>query len=373
MVIENLKQKSSKSHQNLRSHTVKVDFRGLNTQSGKVTQNQTILFNARPYNNTNVSVLWDASSTDFVAITVDSTNLVAESDDTNNYVKKSTQSQIKAYIEVSTDYPVLSSTITNFLGQYVDTQGTPEVNIYVGRKNSNIPKETLTKTNGQNWGLIGNLVKYNSKNEGLPYNGIVVRKNNNIYVFGNDIDGDIAALRKLVANQQWYFSKSTSEKVDYIAEEDLDGLFVFDYLHTDENQAKYRKNNNNFAKVIDNVLNSNIYNLAIKRVLTTNDNTSLRIKHINAELGPKFLQFANPQPVVLARGVWSNLFTWEKLGFELARGEGTSKPRDTWLIEITGGPNTECANCPNYNFSELTDYYWPALISGVQADRKSVV
>ena len=83
---------------------------------------------------------------------------------------------------------------------------------------------------------------YNSKREGLQYNGIVVRNGNNIYIFGNDIDGDIAALRKLVANQQFYFSKSTSEKIDYVAEEDLDGLFVFDYLHTDENQANVIKN-----------------------------------------------------------------------------------------------------------------------------------
>lgn len=82
-----------------------------------------------------------------------------------------------------------------------------------------------------------NLVRFNSKKEGLPYNGLAVKKNNNIYVFGNEIDGDIAALRKLVDNQEFYFSKSVPERIDYISEEDLDGLFVFDYLHTDENKA----------------------------------------------------------------------------------------------------------------------------------------
>ena len=189
--------------------------------------------------------LWNLNSTDFVSVYVDFTNVVAETDETNNYIKKSTRPPIKAYIEVSTDYSVLTNTITNFLGQYVDTQGTPEVNIYVGRKNGNIPTTKQTLTTGQTWQLSNNIISFNSKNEGLPYNGIVVRKNNNIYVFGNDIDGDIAALRKLVSNQQWYFSKSGSDRVDYIAEEDLDGLFVFDYLHTDENQASYRKNDNN--------------------------------------------------------------------------------------------------------------------------------
>ena len=65
-------------------------------------------------------------------------------------------------------------------------------------------------------------------------------------------------------------------------------------------------------------------------------------------------------PVVLARGIHSNLTTWEILAGELADGS-----RDTWLIEITGGPGQDCDNCPNYNFSDLTDNYWPALINGV--------
>ena len=343
-----------------------IDFRGTNTQSGKVTINESKIISVSQYQNQNVSVLWDTNSTDFVSITVDFTNIVAETDDKNNYARKSTNDPINAYIEVTTDYPVLENTIKNFLGQYVNVVSSgQDVNIYVGRKNSNIPKGQQ-ETDRKRWKYESNLITYTSKSEGLPYNGIVIRAGTNIYVFGNEIDGDIAALRELVDNQEFYFSKSSTDRVDYVSEEDLGGLFVFDYLHTDENQAKYRKNNANFAKVVENVLNSDVSTLAIKRVLTTNDNTSLRIKHINAELGPKFREFANTQPVVLARGLWSNLFTWEKFALELAQGLGTGKPRDVWLIEITGGPNTECATCPNYRFSDLTQYYWPALISGVQ-------
>lgn len=33
---------------------------------------------------------------------------------------------------------------------------------------------------------------------------------------------------------------------------------------------------------------------------------------------------------------------------------------------MTGGPNTECATCPNYQYEDLVDYYWPALIAGVE-------
>ena len=41
-------------------------------------------------------------------------------------------------------------------------------------------------------------------------------------------------VRKLITNSQFYFSKSGSDRVDYVSKEDLDGLFVFDYLHTDD-------------------------------------------------------------------------------------------------------------------------------------------
>ena len=40
--------------------------------------------------------------------------------------------------------------------------------------------------------------------------------------------------------------------------------------------------------------------------------------------------------------------------------------RDTWLIEITGGPNIECDDCINYNYTDLVDDFWPALIGAVQ-------
>lgn len=59
----------------------------------------------------------------------------------------------------------------------------------------------------------------------------------------------------------------------------------------------------------------------------------------------------------------------EKLGLKIARDEKFKGDfiRDAWLVEMTGGPNTECDNCPNYTYDDLTDYYWPALVGGVLA------
>src|SRR3989338_8076547 len=65
-------------------------------------------------------------------------------------------------------------------------------------------------------------------------------------------------------------------------------------------------------------------------------------------------------PVVLSHGMHSDLFTWNDFANKLAESG-----KDVWTIEITGGPNTECDNCTDYTYQDLTDYYWPALISGV--------
>ena len=48
----------------------------------------------------------------------------------------------------------------------------------------------------------------------------------------------------------------------------------------------------------------------------------------------------------------------------------SSEARDTWLIEITGGPGTDCAgkavdDCPDYTYDNITDRYVPALLNKV--------
>lgn len=79
------------------------------------------------------------------------------------------------------------------------------------------------------------------------------------------------------------------------------------------------------------------------------------------------LEFVNDRPVVLGTPLFGNLFSMEQLGLKIARDDKFNGEfiRDTWLIEFTGGPNTECDECPNYDYDDLTDYYWPALLGGV--------
>ena len=100
--------------------------------------------------------------------------------------------------------------------------------------------------------------------------------------------------------------------------------------------------------------------------IVSNSGINLRLRNLKPNASSDYLEYLSSSgvpvemPVVLARGIHSNLTTWETLASEISN-EG----RDTWLIEITGGPGQDCDECPNYNFSDLTNFYWHALINGV--------
>lgn len=292
-----------------------------------------------------------------------------EKDFTNNQIKNLfLTNTLKANLIINTGYSFADEVIKNYLEENVDVVSSTEseIEIYIGK---HADRTTLIKNN---W-FEDNLIKYNGLKEGLPYNALIANdlsgQKPRLYIFGNEIEGTLAGIREVIDNKDKYLKQERIKDPvkKYLDETNIEAISVFDYMHTDENDGFYRRNNQDFAEVANNVLTRQTFNLAIKRVLTTNDKTALRLKNINQELSPKFKEFVNKRPVVLSRGIWSNLFTWEELGQEIAQGKGTTTHRDAWLIEITGGPNTECDECPNYNFNDLTDYYFPALIAGVQA------
>lgn len=297
---------------------------------------------------------------------VDLNGLVSEDDEDNNYVSEFVIDPLDVYLVVDSGSPSVDEVIEDFVGEYVEivSQGEAQVEVYVGRR--------LASDYDGDGALRGKLIEYKGEREGVPYNGIVAREGNKVYVYGNQIDGTLAAVRRLVEERKDYLNERDydGDMVNYLSEEDFGAISVFDYLHTDENQAKYRQNNVEFAEIADKVLRKETFNLAIKRVKTANDGTVLRMKNVNYEMSPNLRSFGSGDdstPVVIAGGIWSNLFKHEKLGNRLAWGLEIGT-RDAWLIELTGGPNTECNNCPNYYMDNLTDDYFPSYIAGVQAN-----
>ena len=180
-------------------------------------------------------------------------------------------------------------------------------------------------------------------------------------------EGIIAGVRRLISSGN-LFLNAISQKVTIIDKYDITGISTFDLLHNNESGTYFLDKNNNFTNVVEKVLIGNNYDISIRPVQTT-DNTSygqktiLRLKHANSDFsfGYKDAVVNNPSPVVLSHGMHSDLSTWDSFGEQLAESG-----RDTWQIEMYGGPTTECDTCGNYTFDDLKTDYWPALMMGVQ-------
>ena len=239
----------------------------------------------------------------------------------------------------------------------------PNKNTIINNKNS------LTKEKYKWW--FDDIAYYNNKPLGSQvYNGIVGSFSddyNYIFVTGNDIDGLIAAVKRLISAKELFFSNLNKDKVSVIEDTDVLGISVADLLRNPSNFPYYEKRGTvMFANVVERILNDNNFEVAIKTVKTVNDNTTLRLKNVNSDFSDNFKEaiIENPKPIVLSRGIHSNLLTWNDFAKDIATDKDGA--RDTWLIEITGGPKQDCDTCPNYEYEDLVDYYWPALITGVQ-------
>lgn len=315
------------------------------------------------------------SGNDFAHVYVDPENKLTEANEKNNYAMIPLfEKEVNAYLNISTGYENIDNKIKDYLKLFVNEkpQNEADVTIAIGLPNKNTiinNKNSLTRTN-YGW-YFNDIIYYNNKPLGSkPYNGLVGAFSddyNYIFVVGKDIDGLLAAVKRLISARELFFSNLNKDKVSVIEDTDVLGISVADLLRNPSNFPYYEKRGTiMFANVVERVLKDNNFEIDIKTVKSYNDNTTLRLKNINTDFSNDFKDavIGNIKPVVLARGLWSNLFEWEDFGKELAFDEDNA--RDTWLIEITGGPGQDCATCPNYEYEDLTDYYWPALITGVQ-------
>ena len=273
---------------------------------------------------------------------------------------------VMVYLEVDSGYAAVDEVIEEFVGDYVEvvsSRNEADLDVYIGKS------FCLASNFCQDY-LSGNLIRFEGRREGLPYNGLIVDGNREVFVFGNEIDGLIAGVRRLVDDRGIYLNERNSwldlDDV-YLDSESLDALSVYDFLHTDENVGVYRKDNEAFGKVVGDVLRRDVFNLEVKRVLTK-DGVSLRMKNLASEFSEGFRNFVGMRPVVMAGGLFNDLETWES---QFLAGNGLAiqlaeEGRDVWEIEITGGSGTECEECVDYSYADLVDSYWPALMAGVQ-------
>ncbi len=338
-------------------------------------ENNTAVFSIRGGGNFQFDSILGLKEGEKVLVRVDYDDDIIESDEGNNIAEREFMGFPYLYISIGAEQtPQLAlqeikEYIKNNLvsGYFTEDKDNTDITVYIGKANSMNLYDRVYTMDKYGWGYSSfSTINYFDKQFDEPYAGIagsyILDGEKYIAVYGNQIDGDIAAAKEFVKNQADFISNP--ETVFVIDNEDIGAIGIYDYLHQPSNEQYYGDDNLEFADAVKNALNDEMFTTELEAVAA--DGVQLRLKHIipdRSSIYMDILEFTGvpvEMPVVLSRGVHSNLTTWEVLGGELAN-EG----RDTWLIEITGGPGQDCDDCPNYEFSDLTDNYWPALINGI--------
>ncbi|MBI2549641.1 hypothetical protein HYV83_00480 [Candidatus Woesearchaeota archaeon] len=368
---------SSSITSNVQVTVYRLDEEGVTKESSSTT----ISLTAGSEKNASFT-LSSIASTDFLHIYVDSNNAVKEDDETNNYVFRAAVKPIKAYIDVKLDpsFSILNELVKEYIGTFVEPSSSSQADviIIVGHpKVSNSEPFNITGT------IIGG-----GKSMQKAYAGVVKKAPDfvnsysgkpEILVYGNQIQGDIAAVKRLISARSIFLDKGTSSKSYTVFIDDYDslGISVMDLMSRNETKKHMKNNNITLANDVRKILYDNNFEVAVKPVKTLSttsygNSSILRVKNVNTDFSVSYKDAVGISnfPVVFSGGLFSHLTAWEGNGKGLAKqmaGEGW----DVWEIEMTGGPDTDCSvsdvdTCPNYAYSDLTTYFWPALIAGIQ-------
>ena len=351
-------------------------------KDGLISQESSQLFsiNSESFKSLNQTIAF-TNNDEFLHVYSDARDKVAESNEKNNYaLVPLVQPTVYAYFSINTGYTSIDNEIKDYLKLYVNevsSQDKANVTIAVGlpKKNSIIESENWFTYKNYHW-YIGNVIYYNNKALGSkPYNGIVggfKDDYNYIFVAGNDIDGLLAAVKRLVSARSLFFANFDKNRVSVIEDTDIAGISVADLLRNPSNLPYYtQRGSDAFANVVERILNNNNFEIAIKTVQTLNttsynQSTILRLKNVNSDFSQNYKDVISSggKPVVMSGGIFSTLTTWEDNGKGLAR-DLVNDGHDVWEIEMNGGDNTECSTCPDYTYQDQVDYYWPVLMAGV--------
>ncbi|MBI2139462.1 PQQ-like beta-propeller repeat protein [Candidatus Woesearchaeota archaeon] len=342
--------------------------------SGQLIKEKTETFGFRIYANSSreLSTSWDVERGHEITVILDPDNNLNEVGRIDNIASKLFFGLTKYYLRSDVPPDVADIEIAKFLkgnipgAEFVTASDDADVEILVARHNPLIVWHfSALEENG--WGFQGGGLRFQDKFCNKPYCAVVGSKNVNgkqkVAIEANDIEGFIAGAKEFAANKEKFISR---EAAMFLGEEYVPAIGVFDFLHNSFNKAFYKQNSTAFASLVKRALEDDMQDE--DQVNATVNGVNLRLLHLKPAYSENFTAFRDEAglPVVLGHGLWSNLDSWKDFGVELASEEG----KDTWLIEITGGPDTDCAgketdDCPNYNFSTLTDEYVPALLNKV--------
>lgn len=349
-------------------------------------QNQTIIAGIRANSNITINSNLTINKKETLLVQLDYNNKIKETDEKNNFAFRKFEGFPFVFASIDLELNSLEEEFIEYIkdslksSYFTNNENEASIKIYIGKNNLfNKNKIFFTKNNFDYYYDFGNIY-YKNKIGSLPYNGLISAFNNNIItqnnainnentiinilIYGNEIDGTIAAVKEFI-NKESDFININNEDSFFIDDENINAIKIFDFLHNTGNEENYLLDNNAFKNIVRNALRDEMF---IEKDYTVNSASGipLRLRNLKPNASNMYLLYLNSTgmpielPVVLAHGLFSNLSTWQVLASEIS-----NTGRDTWLIEITGGPGQDCEDCLDYTFYNLTDEFVPALLNGV--------
>lgn len=338
-------------------------------------ENWTGIGSVRGSSNVTIELNMTFDEGETLLVQLDYEDKIEETDEKNNFAFRKFDGFPFAYVSADLEPDRIEEEFIDYIkdslksSYFTNDEDEASVKIYIGKNNIlNKQKSAFTRFNFDYYYDFGNIY-YKDKVGSIPYNGLIsaYKEDNgvmNILIYGNNVEGNIAAVKEFIANEA-DFTNAAKEYSFFIDDENLAAVKVFDFLHNAGNEDNYLLDNNAFKQIVRNAIRDEMFSQRDYSVVS-DSGVSLRLRNLKPNASSMYLLYLNSSgvpvelPVVLAHGLFSNLSTWQVLGSEIS-----NSGRDTWLIEITGGPGQDCDSCPDYTFNDLTDDYLPALLNGV--------
>ncbi len=342
-----------------------VNVKLIETHDNKILQNITGIIN--PINNKSSATQTFSFSNDMqrgsiITAVVDYDNSIVEYSESNNRAETSYK-KLDAYLNIQVEQMSLTP-IVKYLRNNLNSY-----NIVNDPTNAQVIINAGYNLGDTNLGCKYGSTYANGRIVNDVHTGLIFATQDNgktiVNVCGARIEGLINALKRL--NKQ----DVAKNKETFFDRDDLGAISIRDFF---ANGNPVNTDN------IDIALNGPLVP-EDKYVFTSDGTTLLRLKHYKPAVSQSFLDYllgvdnSKPwlEPVVMAGGLWSDISAWDKAGREIASGYEDGyftqsikyAPRDVWLIELTGGPGTDCDTCADYTYEDVVDKYWPALVGGV--------
>ena len=295
---------------NISASNVNVTFKGV--KDGAVVRSDDKIINVISSQTSYTASVAFPLDFDYINVYIDSNNVIKNEIETNNFISIRALAKIDAYLSVSTGLSLVDAEITAYLEKHVNS--VPEANanliIAVGNPfmNTKVNEYNDYTWNNFKWKYDKSFrrINYNAALYYKPYNAIAgsfyTGGKTRIFVYGNEIDGTVAAVKRLVSKKTYFFNNLEKEKSVLL--DDAEAYAASSFMHTTANLQDYNKNNNNFASIANKVLNDQTYEQLIYYVEEPGANTQLRIKHVNPIVGSDLIAASGENPVVLSQQIW---------------------------------------------------------------------